>query len=435
MTVFKEEIILKNYKLILFFSIFILIFILMMGCSNDKVELKTEKMLLNSAEEEIIKLTMEEKLEDFEYLYKVIGENYPYFEVKKRRYGINWLDYKDKFLEMIKNSKDDHDFINQVQYMMSQLKNGHSYLLESESYYSFKETYTNYENGRNPWIRVLQREKTIDRYKWMEREFNVNLNDSESMGEPDINLETKILREDDIAYLKIKSFSGFNIEEDKKTLKEFYSKIKDYPYLIIDIRGNSGGSDMYWIENIIHPLNDKTLESTSYILYRGDEYISFLEHYAVKQNMESHKDLIIDIDKLPENPNYPPEIYSDFNFAIENHKTYRPNDSKGYSGKLYLLVDERVYSSAESFASFTKESKFATLVGTVTKGDGVTGAPLLFSLPNSGLIIQIPSGMGLNPDGTANEEKGTIPDVIVGLSSKALDKALELIELDKKNIN
>jgi len=34
-------------------------------------------------------------------------------------------------------------------------------------------------------------------------------------------------------------------------------------------------------------------------------------------------------------------------------------------------------------------------------------------LPNSGLIVRFPGEMGLNPDGTVNEEVKTIPDVYV----------------------
>lgn len=53
------------------------------------------------------------------------------------------------------------------------------------------------------------------------------------------------------------------------------------------------------------------------------------------------------------------------------------------------------------------------MVGTDTGGDGIGFDPIPIVLPNSGLIIRFPGEMGLNPDGTVNEEVKTIPDVYV----------------------
>ncbi len=59
-------------------------------------------------------------------------------------------------------------------------------------------------------------------------------------------------------------------------------------------------------------------------------------------------------------------------------------DPIGFDGKIYLIVNNKVYSAAESFASFCKDSDFATLVGGTTGKDGIGTNPLVFSLPNSG---------------------------------------------------
>ncbi len=77
------------------------------------------------------------------------------------------------------------------------------------------------------------------------------------------------------------------------------------------------------------------------------------------------------------------------------------------------MVDRRVYSSSESFAIFAKESGFATLIGEVTDGDGGGIDPVLFKLPNSGLIVRMSSEMYLTPSGLCNEEHKTTPDYIV----------------------
>lgn len=97
--------------------------------------------------------------------------------------------------------------------------------------------------------------------------------------------------------------------------------------------------------------------------------------------------------------------YAEVNYDIS------PLNPVGFKGRIFLLVDDKVYSSAESFAAFAKAAKWATLVGTRTGGDGIGIDPALVSLPNSGLIVRFPLEMGLNPDGSANEEFATAPDI------------------------
>ena len=76
------------------------------------------------------------------------------------------------------------------------------------------------------------------------------------------------------------------------------------------------------------------------------------------------------LEKLPE------EIKTNFAF----YKTYpiyinpwtvnhNNSDFINFKGKIYLLVDKDVFSASESFASFAKDSGFATLVGEPTGGN------------------------------------------------------------------
>lgn len=101
-----------------------------------------------------------------------------------------------------------------------------------------------------------------------------------------------------------------------------------------------------------------------------------------------------------------------------------------YKGRIFILVDKDVYSSSEAFTNFSKETNFATIVGTATGGDGIGFAPVYFSLPNSGLVLRMASCMGLNPDGSSNEEFGTIPDIIINPGEDALEKVLEMIKVE-----
>lgn len=91
-----------------------------------------------------------------------------------------------------------------------------------------------------------------------------------------------------------------------------------------------------------------------------------------------------------------------------------------------MLVDDAVYSASEAFASFCKATGFATLVGTTTGGDGVGIDPMVVVLPHSGICLRFSSSLGLNPDGSGNEEFGTVPDVVCEPGEDALEKCLEM---------
>lgn len=108
--------------------------------------------------------------------------------------------------------------------------------------------------------------------------------------------------------------------------------------------------------------------------------------------------------------NMPDEVSTDFNSYCQYDRVIESNKVSNFNGKIYLLIDKAVFSSSESFAIFAKDTGFATLIGEVTKGDGGGVAPILFDLPNSGLIIRIPADMYLNSSGECNEEFKTKPD-------------------------
>jgi Periplasmic protease len=84
-----------------------------------------------------------------------------------------------------------------------------------------------------------------------------------------------------------------------------------------------------------------------------------------------------------------------------------------FRGRIWVLVDESVYSASESFVLFCQQTGFATLVCRTTGGDGIGAMdPVYLQLPNSGILIQYTVPLGLNPDGSSNEEMGTTPDLV-----------------------
>jgi len=77
---------------------------------------------------------------------------------------------------------------------------------------------------------------------------------------------------------------------------------------------------------------------------------------------------------------------------------------------------------------FCKNAGLVTLVGTTTGGDGGTMTPWYFTLPNTGLLVRYSMLLGLNSDGSSNEEFRTTPDFPALTSVETLDKYIELID-------
>lgn len=78
-----------------------------------------------------------------------------------------------------------------------------------------------------------------------------------------------------------------------------------------------------------------------------------------------------------------------------------------------MIIDNRVYSSADSFSAFCKATGWATLVGQSTRGCGTGSTPILISLPNTGLLVRFSGIVVETYEGTLNVLAGTKPDIQV----------------------
>jgi C-terminal processing protease CtpA/Prc len=212
-------------------------------------------------------------------------------------------------------------------------------------------------------------------------------------------VETNVLENESIGYLYVGSFgSGADIYYEE--VIEFYQEIEDFDHLLIDIRGNTGGFYSKWVEGIVRPLIDEEVVHTQHLAYRTGDYVSYL-HLGWLSDVVS-KD---DFDYLP------PEVLGDDFRIYRNFMTYTPTDDVDFNGSISVLTDTLVYSAAEGFTTFCREYDFASIYGTSTGGDGIMLWPLYFVLPNSKLVINSASGLGLDGTGHANEEVRTQPDV------------------------
>ena len=397
-------------------------------------------------------LSKEQRLADFESLCDGLRENYPYVKLAKRQAGADLdvleKDYRTKveqctcddvFYDVLK------DFIGEFSFTGHLDLWGRRYESELASWRErVKEP--GQEIRYKPYVDALDNPVSHRTYASMtkyyqEMECRMEEKRTKENGgarveaaeaasvvetveeEAPANVETKILEQGKTAYVFIDAFDFEQMEADRKILLPFYEEVGDYENLIIDITNNLGGSMRYFDELVTAPLTKKTLTVPGYQLFKdGENNETFLR---IKEGAASG--LYQPVSELPAMPELNREDAADCDWFWREDYVVEPAGD-GFDGKIWLLVSENNYSSAEYAAVFSKESGFATLVGRTTSGDGIGTDPVYLILPNSGLVVQYSPMYGVTADGVGSEACGTVPDIVSPEGESALETCLRQIE-------
>lgn len=189
-------------------------------------------------------------------------------------------------------------------------------------------------------------------------------------------------------------------------------------HLIIDVRGNPGGSDPTFEQPMMY-LTDSSFKENSLAYTIFDNGVPYEQYFwgistatkmdsaekvAGKQMLKDYFPLLAHGKNL-QNPKYNP--------------VYAPK-KPGFKGKLYLLIDENVASAGSHFASLVKAyARNATIVGVETVGGyyGHNGhMALIYELPHSKIktkfsIVYVIQDAPVKAD--QPEGRGIIPDYTV----------------------
>lgn len=209
-----------------------------------------------------------------------------------------------------------------------------------------------------------------------------------------------------VGYIHVRSMD----ESIIKTCSNFLRSSGPFEAIVIDIRGNGGGSDAAWM-GLTRLISAGPLSGTSYALMKSGDYLG---QFFSDLPLVTRQELVA---SFPEElaSNLPPEVQSDA-YRDPLRLRYAINASSScinFEGPVFLLVDDVVFSSAESFALHCKATGWATIVGGFTGGDGGGVGPVPLVLPNSGLTLRFPPAMAIGATGRADEEEHVIPDVLV----------------------
>lgn len=357
-------------------------------------------------------LTPSQKVKDFEFLYETLKDNYPYFGVGKRTNGIDWLSKKEEYISLIQKTESDSAYIFTLRSILSELGSGHADMSLVEWWDSYTNLYKKVADSDaeyKKWVTVLTDPTARPSY-WASllesgRKASAQAENTVAKSKPRPVYSDSIITEGKIGIMRITSFSLQRIEKDSARIMPFLRKIKDFDNLIIDIQNNGGGATRYWKENIAEKLTKDTLYYPQYLIIKdGGLNKKFYPQYF-ENTTAVRKDETL--------PNIPSEIL-DGTFRLKiDPDTISPKNPVAFKGKIYLLVNGVVFSSAEGLAYFCKATKWATIAGVRTGGDGVGSDPIPFILPESGIIIRYPALSGFNLDGSLNFEERTIPDILI----------------------
>ena len=186
-----------------------------------------------------------------------------------------------------------------------------------------------------------------------------------------------LTHEEGISFLTLPSFDFKRIEKYDVDAKHMYASIfeelslKNSAYLVIDLRGNTGGR--YEFANGIIPHIDTS-----------NDNIPFLKKSVSWKGKE------------------------------KTHKTPKPSKAP-FQGGIYVLVDGLTFSSGSSLTRYLKEFANATIIGeeTGSRYEGfVAGSQQYITLPNSKVIIKIPRYWTSYPTSSkqSTTNRGALPD-------------------------
>lgn len=383
-------------------------------------------------------LSQEERVEDFNYLFNQIRDNYPFFGILKRQYGIDFLGNYSRYLNEVKFCKSDQEFQKIMQNIMADLHNDHATIADEEYVKETLDYYSHFWKDPSMYYEFLtmNKESVRDRYnikgvqssqigkEKSKKKSGHKKTSLETLTEDNgENLQTKIIKPG-LGLVRVNEMlAEYELSDDMNKLDEFLENNPNLKALIIDIRQNSGGNIEYWQNYLLPRLIEKKVSVENHMFFRdGMRTKMLLQSEDISyENIENVNLANMDLNHK--------EDLENFSYYSKDDIEISPLKENKFKGNLYLLVDEGVYSAAEGLANFCKNTKIAKLVGHKTGGDGITLGVINDVLPNSGLVFTYTNTLGYAPDGSINEEEKTNVDIVTESLNESIDtiKKLEKI--------
>lgn len=380
------------------------------------------------ASQDVNELSLQEKKNDFFYLFETLEQNYPYFGRYERIYGECWLAKKDSLEDKVNNTRNNEDFLWLIDSMVKSLHDKEADLAPTIHWDYFRSKYGQacLLNPRYiPWVNMLNQSEEKAMY-WS------GLLDKKEMKAPqptkEISYRDSVIHSVKIGILGIPSFETENMTDDFQCINEYLYSARDCNYLIIDIQGNKGGSSSYWMEGIVSRLIYTPVYYNRYFAVKEGEQNNLF--FPKEMDNRLSTDVTSSFSALPLE-------FADQTFRLIGETTaFHPFLPIPFKGEIIILTDPAVFSAADEFVCFAQNTSWATVGGEATGGGGVGSDPALIRLPASGIIIRYPALIGLNSNGSLHTEHKMIPDIEINGNdaNERLNKLIDRIMCGKISI-
>jgi hypothetical protein len=246
--------------------------------------------------------------------------------------------------------------------------------------------------------------------------------------------EPRVL-ENGIAYLPLPTMRATAL----RTVLRWMPQFKDAPGLVIDVRGNGGGSRLA-LEKLYPMLMspDEAPRVVSAAKYRRAEGFApdhldprLMRRATDKRLTDEERGAIAAFTKKFRPEWEPPaKEFSDWHYFVISK-----GDLPTYRGRVVVLMNAKSFSATDIFLGALKGRPNVTLVGAASGGGSAYARK--FFLPCTAIEIRCASMASFQPDGKLYDTNGVTPDVVVetppdyfieGGKDVVLARALELLE-------
>ena len=373
------------------------------------VDIEPTEMAPADSESTKTEFTKEELLEDYDALWEMLEEDYLYFAILERQ-GVNIESLKASTRQQLEDRIVD---LNGFYYLLYNMFGkmqffAHLSVVDPEMLDVYQKYFDTDDSLGNGWQKTFQNPQTQTIYAYLKSTSKDTPATPDDMSNSYHETYASYDAHRKAVTFVVTSFSDAVLERDRNLINDYLTSLGnvEIEHIIFDISGNIGGNDLYWRNNIVAPFGG-TYEWSNYLYLRDTELTRryFFDDFN-PQPISSVTDHTL--------PAFVQEL--ELTHVIQDRAQLISDAvlvENALTAKRWVIIDNRVYSSADSFSAFCKATGWATLVGQTTLGDGQGVSPVLIVLPNTGLLVRFSVLAAETPDGTLNAITGIEPDIPV----------------------
>ena len=398
-------------------------------------------------------------LYDFDYMVRVLEENFPYFDLVERTRGVDIRLLAEEARQLladpntyIPNAYVFYQFLRE-EFFMPIGGVGHLQLISAQGWYQdmmqmmLGSSWYYYGYW---WYEVAQaylRPQSVTFY----RNFPDNNHPPARRG---VMVGVEIIEEGHIGLISINHLLVTDTYSTTPPFRGRYATrvraflryAADFEHMIIDIRGNPGGLPDFFIHSLAPYMTLVPMRITQYVFYTATPSNQRIVD-ATLTNRRAQRGLgVIDFSMVRESAwENMPQYLHDFDNVIYIMTTVfrrqnltpaiTPPHTWSYDGsfrgKIWMLTDEMTASAAEQVAWISYYTNFATIVGESTMGVPTAiniSMSNRVSLPNTGIMFRYDFGYAVDSQGRYFEGRGVAPHYFNRPGLDALETVLEMIK-------